>query len=45
MSGSDGDRVTVRGIARKLTVRATLQVQSPLGIIGHAATARLGQGK
>ncbi len=37
--------VTVKGIARKLTVAATLQVQSPLGIIGHAATARLGHRK
>ena len=32
---------TVTGIPKKLTATATLQVQSPLGIVGRAATARL----
>jgi hypothetical protein len=33
--------VSVGGIAKRLTVTATLQVQSPLGIVGKAATTRL----
>jgi hypothetical protein len=35
--------VTVNGIARNVTVTGTLRAQSPLGILGRPATAKLGR--